>query len=319
MRKILATLLTSLLLAALFTWSKYKLFEQKMPAAHYGIRAIAAQPKIGTLFVGSSMFRKGIFAPDFGPDAWLLAYNGNQPAYEYLQLSELCQSGANIQRLVIDMYPYSMIPAASLSDLRMLHDGDLSFSYSIYQLNKDAQSGPIALWKMVGQANNEMALTWPVTFPMLNARYQQGANPSEVPGADKLWLDNFDAPEMQVTTSQPHPDQLKGLADIISLCQRQKIELLFLETPKYEPVYADSTFRAIMQQYVAYLLDRQQHMILCQATCQMLQMPTDTTGMISTYPFDSSDPAYFSDRIHLSSAGRTVLSGQIKTLLNSND
>lgn len=317
MRKIIATIITSVLLAGLFTWGKYQLYEWRMPHANYGIRAIASQPQIGTLFVGSSMFRKGIFAPDFGSDAWLLAYNGNQPAYEYLQLTELCRQDAHIRRLVVDMYPYSMIPPASLSDLRMLHDGDMSFSYSIYKLNKDVQSGPQALWKMLGQANNEMVLTWSIAYPMLNSRYLQGANPSEVPGADKEWLDTFEAPEMQVTQNQLHPDQTQGLADIIALCQREGIELLFLETPKYQRVYEDGIFRTIMQQYTDFLIRRHQHMILCDNTRQMLQMPADSTGLITTYSFDSADPTLFSDRIHLSSAGRRALSDKVKTILRS--
>lgn len=318
MRKVLSIILCSLLLTLLFVWGKYTVYSVAMPRANYGMRAISAQPRISQLFIGSSMFRKGIYAPDFDPQAYLLAYNGNQPAYEYLELENMLSHGAQIERVVVDMYPYSAIRPSSLSDLRLIQDGDLAFALDVYHhLGSDEQSGPEALFKMVVQANNETLVTWPISFPLTNSRYTQGANNSEVPSQTADFLDNTVAPEMQVTETALHPDQLAALDSIICLCQSNSIELVFLETPKYYKVYEDPVFRAIMSQYITFLANRQQSLILCNATCQMLGAEMPTTTRIQTYTFDCQDPANYSDRIHLSSAGRIALSQQVKAILDN--
>lgn len=321
MRKVLAIILVSLLLSATFVAGRFAVYSSVMPNANYGMRAIANRPKVSQLFIGSSMFRKGIFASDFGPDAFLLAYNGNQPAFESLQLQNLLEQGAQIHTLIVDLYPYSAVRQAAVSDMRMLTDGGPSLTTKIYhRINAaDSQHSLSGLYRMFMQTGNEMLLTWPISYPLINNRYANGANATNVSGSTPEKLQHAESEEMQTMRTDLHKDQMKGLLQIMEMCQHHDINLLFLETPKYTRVYQDTVFCQIMQNYVSFLCEHNQRMILCESTCQQLDPALLSSPNIVRYAFDTSNAEYFSDLVHISSAGREAFTTQLKSILNSFD
>lgn len=316
MKKIILILTISLLLAAGVTMGKFMLLRHVMPHANYGMQAICSQSHVSKLFIGSSMFRKGIYCPDYGDDTYLLAYNGNQPALEALQLEYLLNHGAKIDHVIIDMYPYSAVRPASLSDTRQLMDADWRYVYRLYdRISNTEQNDAEVLFKMFVQSNNELLFTWPISYPLTNSRYTRGANGNDVPGCTTAFLDQAEAEEMKVMDRTLHEDQKKGLEQIIGLCRNHHLKLTFLETPKYAKVYDDEVFCAIMREYTRYLTQLHQQLILCDKTYDLCRDQLTDDAQVSTYPFDYQDAACFNDLIHLSSKGRERLSAEVGLLL----
>ena len=71
--------------------------------ASYGMPALIKRQNVENLFLGSSMFRQGIDILELNaafPDKnYILAYNGNQPVTEYLELKNLLENDVKIKNL----------------------------------------------------------------------------------------------------------------------------------------------------------------------------------------------------------------------------
>ena len=315
MKKIIITFVCSVVLASLFVICKYTWFEKAMANANYGMRAVYNADNISDLFIGSSMFRQGINAGELGESNFQLSYNGNQPVYEAMELRRLIDKGAKIKRVVIDMYAYSAISDIGVSDTRLLMDGDIAFTFSIYRKLRESGDGYGigSLYRMVVQENNEMFLTWPVSFPLINARSCRGSITAENTGATAAELESLENKEFE--TADLSVDQIGGIEGIIGLCRENGIELLFLETPKYAKVYETPMYADIMRKYVSLLGGYDVNVIMSQRTYDEVGGGLTGSDKIRTYEYDYERPEYFIDLLHISSDGRKQFSSVLAPML----
>lgn len=311
MKRILLIVFVTFVVVTLFVCGKYLLFDIAMEDANYGIRAVSNKEKVSSLFIGSSMFRQGINTAKLDNESFLLAYNGNQPALEFLQIQELLSQGANIKQLVIDMYPYSAASDLNVSDSRIFMDGDIKYTLHVFSLVKHVK-GYSYLMSMLLQANNDLFVTWGLTHRLINNRYHRGANTSENVGASKEYLENLDT-DFGGGMNHLNETQKRGIKSIINYCKKYNIELVFIETPKYYRIHNNLNYLAMMKEYELLLTSYNVNMILCERTANAMNIKEG--GNILTYSFGHEDAFYFIDLIHLSSKGRDHFSSILNSIL----
>lgn len=315
MKRIFLIVITSLVVVSLFVIGKYQFFDIAMAHSNYGMRAICNEKEISTLYIGSSMFRQGINVAEIEPSAYLLAYNGNQPVAEELCLKYMLEKGANIKRLVVDMYPYSAADTPSISDSRTFQDGDMRFTFCVYDALHDSKDFSYLL-KMLLNGNNELFVTWPATHGMVDSRYYRGSSTASREG---LTNEKLDAVELEFEGRNTlQPLQMDALDRIIQLCAQKDVDVVFVETPKYYRVHADVAYNSMMEDYYDFLKERNVKTILCDKTVDNLDIDTENHNYIA-YNFDNDDASNFSDLIHMSSKGRDEFSKQLgKLIVNPN-
>ena len=281
-----------------------------MRSANYGMRAICEEKEISSLYIGSSMFRQGINTAKLDSASYLLAYNGNQPALEFLQIKELIDNGANIKRIVIDMYPYSAASELNVSDSRIFMDGNMGYTFDVFSLLKETK-GYSYLMNILLQANNDGFVTWPFTHSLINERYYRGANTSSNKGLTNEQLDNMDSTLGGLATL--NEDQKYGIINIIDFCRNKNIELLFIETPKYIRIHNNDNYIAMMKEYENLLDSHNVKMLLCNHTVSSLNVSNNSN--IACYSFENDNGANFIDLIHMSYKGRNEFSSLLNNLL----
>lgn len=310
MKRILYIIICTCLFCSLFVYVKYAFFDTAMKSTNYGMRAICDEKKVSSLYIGSSMFRQGINTAKLDSASYLLAYNGNQPALEYLQIKELIDKGSNIKRIVIDMYPYSAASDLNVSDSRIFMDGNIKYTLDVFSLLKETK-GYSYLMNILLQANNDAFVTWPLTHRFINERYYRGANTSTNKGLTNEQLNNMDATLGGLATL--NEIQKHGIISIIDFCRRKNIELLFIETPKYIRIHNNDNYIAMMKEYVHLLGSHNTKMLLCNHTASSLNIKDDCD--IDSYSFENEDGANFIDLIHMSYKGRNEFSDFLNELL----
>ncbi len=310
MKKNICVLLCALILTATFISAKTGLTPFLMKNANYGTSRLKTIGAVNTLFIGSSMFRQGI-STQFYEDSYLLCYNANQPFAINLTIEELIDSGVSINLLVVDMYAFSIAAVPDLSDSRILQDHSPKFNFSMYQImHNEGDAGFFDLYEMLVQANNEMFLTWPISFPFINSRYFNGSNTVQKNGATAEKLEQlsttFDRTALNKT-------QAEALESLISLCADKNISVVFLETPKYVRLYESDVYCSIMTEYATLLDHWGCKQIMSLKTAQECGLQESTNRVL--YSFDIYDPSSFTDLSHMSSDGRARFSEILIPLL----
>ena len=266
--------------------------------ANYGIPALVNKGSVDNLFLGSSMFRQGLdidVLNEGSEDSYILSYNGNQPYLEYLILDKLLKEGVKIKNLYVDMYAYSMCALPSLSDEKLLLELNLSDKWQIYKMISDDE--PIkTFYQMFVSANNEMLLSWPVSFPVINGTFKNGGTLSETTGATKEVLGEMGIPVIGDGVQEIQGEYTKK---IIDLCTQNDINIFFLETPKYYVVMQDADYETVMNDYTSIINE----------DAAILRFGTQAD-------VDVNRSDYFIDLLHLSSEGRRVFTKTITVVGN---
>ena len=321
MKRILSIILTACLVAVAFVGLRFYTFDKVLPNAHFGMRAICHTDDISDLYIGSSAFRQAIDAQRLNENAFLLAYNSNMPCLEALQVKYLIENGAKFDRLVVDMYPFSLVSEAGLYDTRMLMDGDLHFISDIHSTLHNNSRSSASLYDMLVLQNNEFFATLPVSYPLINARNERGSKTTINHGKDMvhrqiidiLQADEDSRPEKTI----PLKDcQIAGLDEMIALCRARDNDILFLETPKYCLLYEINIYNHLMADYAKLLSERAIPMIVSKKTREMLSGTEIDDSLVQTYDFDDDNNIYFSDEIHLSYEGRQAFLKELKQLMD---
>ncbi|MBR4084640.1 MAG: hypothetical protein IKK33_10220 [Lachnospiraceae bacterium] len=305
MKRICTIIVSAIIISVLLIASKLTLTPILMKNANFGMSHLKKMKQVDKLFVGSSMFRQGIHPEGFGTKAYLLSYNGNQPYAEYLEVKELLESGVEIGTLYVDMYAYSMTAEVALSDTRIFQDVPPSFILALYEILREegnADCGDLA--EMLIKSNNEVFFTWPVSFPLINSRYQNGGNLGRTGGSSAEVLD-----EMSVEftdTTDLNEIQCDYMEKLIKLCLDNQTEIVFVETPKYEKVYNEGNYLEIMKKYLQFLEQNQCMVVISDQTAKICD--SEKMECVRVYSFDSQNPAMFMDLIHLSYDGRVQFS-----------
>lgn len=255
----------------------------------YGMPALVAKGSIENLYLGSSMFRQGLdidAIENHQSDSYILAYNGNQPISELIELEYLISNNVKIKNLYVDMYAYSMTAEPDISDDKLLLETDIATKYRLMKSVKDKSLQK--LWSVCVSANNDMILTAPIVNPILNSQFRSGGALTVTGGLDG---DAYGKLVPPVDTDIINEEQKKAVGDIVTLCKENDIEVVFIETPKSQVVMRDLNYRSIMESYRELLDDHGVQYISSE-----------------DYKFDYDNSYNFIDAIHLSYQGRVNFS-----------
>lgn len=255
----------------------------------YGMPALVAKGSIENLYLGSSMFRQGLdidAIENHQSDSYILAYNGNQPVSELIELEYLIGNNVKIKNLYVDMYAYSMTAEPDISDDKLLLETDIATKYRLMKSVKDKSLQN--LWSVCVSANNDMIMTATIINPILNSQFKSGGSLSITGGLEGDAYSNLVPP---IDTDTINEEQKKAVGDIVTLCKENDIEVVFIETPKSQVVMRDLNYRSIMESYRELLDDHGVQYISSE-----------------DYKFDYDNSYNFIDAIHLSYQGRVNFS-----------
>jgi len=318
-KRILIVLLASLVLIGAFIPMKKLLITNDMKNAEFGMSRLISNGEVGRLYIGSSIFRQGLdvntVSEKVGGLNYLLSYNGNQPCLEALELKFLIDNGVRIGTLYVDMYAYTLVADVSLSDDRLFLDTDFQFMTELYRtLSENNKAGMKELFEMTVTANNELFITWPISYPLINSRYLNGSGTAVTEGRT---VDDLEKLPINTENTALNSVQVQGLYDIALLCQENDIDLVFIETPKYRKTAQNQAYLDIMTQYMALLYKENVRMIVSVGTYSTYLSAgnEENTALITTYEFDSENASYFQDLIHLSTAGKETFSFVLADLI----
>lgn len=319
MKRIICVLLASLIIICAFVPLKKLLMTNGMRNAEFGMSRLIADGEIDRLYIGSSIFRQGLDVKSIGEKAggsnYLLAYNGNQPCLEALELKYLIEHGVKIKELYIDMYAYTLVADVTLSDDRLFLDTDFAYMKELYRvLSENGKAGTKELFEMAVTANNEMFMTWPISYPLINSRYKNGSSTAVNEGKTSEVLDSLPINTENTTLNDV---QVEGLYEMIRLCRKNNIDIIFIETPKYLKTTQNQAYQAIMTQYMTLLEAESVCMIVGNRTytAYLEAGNSENPELIAIYEFDNENAAYFQDLIHLSTAGKEAFSKLMANIL----
>lgn len=309
MKRLIIEAIIAVLLVATVVATKPILFRKRMASGNFGIEALVDRGKVDHLFIGSSMFRSGMQADDVKTDdLYLIAYDGNQPYLMYKVISYLLKKGVKINNLYCDMYAYAAVSTPSVFDERIFLDTDLSLQMDVLDEVKTYGTGGFGTYyDALVTSNMEMMATWPISYPLINARYDRGASlPSNEKGQAAV---DLLASKVDAAPSVLNERQAYYIKEIVKLSKENGINLYFIETPKYRKVTEETSYPLIMEQYASLL--KGINMVMDENTYGKIQAGSE----VLRYPFDDDNAENFSDLLHLSGVGRGLFSKNLHKLL----
>ena len=286
-KRIISVLISVLVVLLLIVKAEYASLIYR--ESTYGMPALVAKGSIENLYLGSSMFRQGLdidAIENHQSDSYILAYNGNQPVSELIELEYLISNNVKIKNLYVDMYAYSMTAEPDISDDKLLLETDIVTKYRLMKSVEDKSLQK--LWSVCVSANNDMILTAPIVNPILNSQFRSGGALTVTGGLDG---DAYGKLVPPVDTDIINEEQKKAVGDIVTLCKENDIEVVFIETPKSQVVMRDLKYRSIMESYRELLDDHGVQYISSE-----------------DYKFDYDNSYNFIDAIHMSYQGRVNFS-----------
>lgn len=290
MKKILTTVAAVLVAVALIIVLKNQ-YGSIFAGSTYGMPAAVKKGEIDHLFIGSSMFRQGLdidaLEENLDGEVYILSYNGNQPIFMAKELEYLLEEGLKINNLYIDFYAYTLTAVPWISDTKMFLDTDLGFKMDAWKImSENNEVGLKDFYEMFVTANNEQILMYPINNAIVSSQFRNGGSLIAPAGQSKEHLDTLDLG----VRDGLFESQLAGYDRILELAEEYDINLLFIETPKYEKMLKDSRdgcYSDLLNEMIDWAK---------QADASYL--------LADTFAFDHADAANFQDLIHLSGQGR---------------
>lgn len=308
MKKLIITIIVAIIFLSTLLCIKNEFARKLYKNANYGIEVLITKGSIDNLFLGSSMFRQGIdiyaVEKSLGNDSFILAYNGNQPVFEYLELQYLLNHNVRINNLYLDLYAYSATALPKISDERLLVQTDTKFKFDIWKTLKNCKQANLSVfWELFVTSNNTSLFTFPISNKLTNPLYHKGGNVQKNQGITKEAIEKLETPACD---DKMNPIQKEYLNKIIDLANENNIKIVMVETPKWHDVSENSSYVNVMSEYISILNDKEITYILSQCTVENMN-----ANNVSVIPFDSNNPNYFNDKVHLSSLGREEFSSMI--------
>ncbi|MBQ8856860.1 MAG: hypothetical protein IJ024_01805 [Lachnospiraceae bacterium] len=292
MKKILTTV-TAVLVAVTLVIILKNQFGSIFAGNTYGMPAAIEKGEIDHLFIGSSMFRQGldidVLEENLDGSVYILSYNGNQPVFMAKELEYMLERGLKIENLYIDFYAYTLTAIPWISDTKMFLDTDFAFKLDAWKTM--AAHNDVSLndfYEMFVTANNEQILMYPINNAIVSSQFRNGGSLMVPAGKTKEHLDTLDLG----VRDGLFESQLKGYDKILELAEEHGINLLFIETPKYEKLLTDTrdgSYSELLEEMTAWAENKNAPYLLAQS-----------------FDFDHGDGANFQDLIHLSGQGRKV-------------
>lgn len=232
------------------------LFSHKLPNSNRGIYGAREMRNIGSLFVGSSMFRKGInmeiVEKFLGENSYVLAYNGNKPSGILVELEALLSGGVKIENLYVDMYVFSLFSSSSFVDSRLLWDLPPRESLKLFNSIIGRRPDKLAFaYSYFVSSNMRYLFTYPISNALITPRYRKGAttSASTAAGMDQKEADALDLDYLENAPENPDPQQVEAIRDIIRLAADKNINLVFVDTIKYARVYRSRKYADMISKY----------------------------------------------------------------------
>ena len=218
----------------------------------------------------------------------------------------MLEEGLEVKSLYIDLYPYTAAADPWLSDTKLLLDTDLDFKLRAWELMRRSSGASFSdFYEFFVTANNEQLLTYPVNNALVSSQFRNGGTLLEQAGKTREELYALGTLGSRDGLNEA---QVEGYRRLAALAEEYDLNLYFLETPKYERMYADEDYLELYG--------------LCLETVRGLEKEWNGKGSFriicaEDLDFDSSDAGNFQDLIHLSAAGRTeytrLLCGAVKS------
>lgn len=310
MKRTIVNILIALMIVVGYVMAKPMVLKKSMSSANFGIEQLVNKGKVKHLFIGSSMFRQSMQLDDvIKDDAYVLAYNGNQPYMIYKILDYLLMKKVEIENLYCDMYLYAIMQEPDIKDERIFLDTDMSLQFDILNEVRDYGKGGFnTYYDGLVSSNNEMLVTWPISYKLINSRYDRGASvPSNKKGKA---AEELEEEKLELSTKVFNERQVYYIREIVKLARQNDINLLFIETPKYKAVTEKTNYPELMDDYAQLLKDSK--IIMDERTYKKLNKKDST---IVTYNYNDDNPDFFSDVLHLSGEGRGVFSKDLHKIL----
>lgn len=337
MKKIVKVVTIAVAIALVLIAIKNEYARFLMQDASYGMPAVIAEDREYrddvddqgvTLFIGSSMFRQGldIYSLEQGLDVrnYILSYNGNDPALEYLELEYLIDNDVRIAHLYMDMYTGSMLKSPWVSDDLIFLQTDTEFKLKVWN-NIKADAGFSDFWEMFVSSGNDLLLSWPVYNTVASSVFYRGGNISQTASINGEFQANTsddnksfltEPIEDLVPSDEFNDEQISYIRKIIELCKDNEIELTFIETPKYISYGISREYMARIYKFALILEEENTQYYLSSASKAVMPVNADLSHMKGTVNFDSYNRADFIDYIHLSPSGRTTYTKELTSALN---
>ena len=239
------------------------------------------------------MFRQGldidVLEETLEGEIYILSYNGNQPVFMAKELEYLLEHGLEIKNLYIDFYAFTLTAVPWISDTKMFLDTDLGFKIDAWKTM--AENNEVSLgdfYEMFVTANNEQILMYPVNNAIVSSQFRNGGSLMVPEGQTKEYLDTLDLG----VRDELYESQLAGYEKIVELAEQHDINLLFIETPKYEKLMTDKREGAYPE-------------LLKEMTVWAKENGADYL-LAEEFSFNYADGSNFQDMIHLSGQGRKI-------------
>lgn len=257
----------------------------KLGSHTYGIPGAIQMQQIDHLFIGSSMFRQGldiqVIEQELEGNSYILSYNGNQPAFMAMELEYLLDAGVEIENLYIDLYAFTACASPWISDTKMFLDTDLDFKIQVCRLLNEEQKVSFSqYYEIFVTANNEQLLTFPINEKIVSSQFYHGGTLLDQSGKTEEELDALDLGVREGL----HETQIAGYEKILDLAEEYEIQVVFIETPKYEKLCKDTRKGAYPE--------------LLEACTKAVEDLGGTVFLAEDTGFDNSRAAGFQDLIH---------------------
>ena len=290
MKKILTTVAAVLVAVALLILLKNQ-YGSVFAGSTYGMPALLKQGEVDHLFIGSSMFRQGLdidaLEENLDGSVYILSYNGNQPVFMAKELEYLLENGLKVENLYIDFYAYTLTAVPWISDTKMFLDTDLAFKMDAWKtMTAHNKVGLKDFYEMFVTANNEQILMYPINNAIVSSQFRNGGSLLNMAGQTKEHLDTLDLG----VRDGLFESQLAGYDRIVELADEYDINLLFIETPKYEKLLTDTregSYSDMLKEMIDWAKASGAKYLLAE-----------------NFEFDHAKGANFQDLIHLSGEGR---------------
>ena len=268
-------------------------FSSYLPNPNRGLNDVAALKSVDNLFIGSSMFRKGLslkcLQAELGDSVYILSYNGNQPFQIAEEVRYLIDGRLKIKNLYIDMYAFSAAAEPKISDVRLIWDFDLRGKLSIFSDTIGYSSDKIAdTYFFFVTSNNEYFATYPISNYFISKRYNRGAGSMEsyAAGMTQDQVKSLNLDFLSNVQPQLNSIQVKAIKELVALARKNDINVSFIDTIKFVSVYASDKYARLMSEYET---------LLKSLNCPYIRILEEQI---------SRDPSNFSDGVHLSGKGQ---------------
>ena len=268
-----------------------------------GICRAAQLKHVENLYIGSSMFRKGINLHEDNSKSFVINYNGLDPVLESLILEQLLRGGLKVENLYVDMYAFSAARPSWPGDLRLMFDSPAELKLKIWRNTMKDPRAEIfaATWELFGHAENGMFLLWPLYRKFAAARYDRGGYTlSNIrPGRTLEEFARADPPSVERLSLDI--TQKSAIVKIVELCRENGVNVIFAETPKYSGLNSNSEYLSLMKEYIELLNDCDVKYIVSRSTADGTGAAVEKNAYVYDFPYE--DPALFEDYVHLSTEG----------------